>query len=116
MHSTKSTTAASAPADFLPLPHLAFHVLVALGDAERHGWAVVRRIEELTSGMWSPSAGSLYLSMTRLEQSGLIEDAPAPADETDARRRYYRLTPLGRSVLELELRRVASLLAAARAP
>jgi len=116
MHSTRPTTQPPAPADFLPLPHLAFHVLVALGDTERHGWAIVRRIEELTRGLWSPSAGSLYLSMTRLEESGLIEDVPAPADETDARRRYYRLTALGRSVLDLELRRVASLVAAARAP
>jgi DNA-binding PadR family transcriptional regulator len=97
------------PGEFLPLPHLAFHVLMALSDADRHGWAIVRRIEELTEGMWSPSAGSLYLSMVRLEKRGLIAEVEAPEEDTDARRRYYTLSPLGRRVLDLELRRLASL-------
>jgi DNA-binding PadR family transcriptional regulator len=97
------------PEAFLPLPHLAFHVLLALSDGDRHGWAIVRRIEELTEGVWSPSAGSLYLSMTGLEKKGLIADVAAPDDEADTRRRYYALSPLGRRVLDLELRRVASL-------
>jgi DNA-binding PadR family transcriptional regulator len=97
------------PGDFLPLPHLAFHVLLALADADRHGWAIVRRIEELTDGAWSPSAGSLYLSMVGLEKKGLIADIEAPEPDTDGRRRYYTLLPLGRRVLDLELARLASL-------
>lgn len=97
------------PSDFVPLPHLALHVLIALSAEPLHGWGIVRRIETLTEGVWSPSAGSLYLSMTRLEEQGLIADARGPAD-VDERRRYYRLTKLGGRVLELERRRLASLL------
>jgi DNA-binding PadR family transcriptional regulator len=99
----------SEPGEFLPLPHLAFHVLLALSDTDRHGWGIVRRIEELTDGTWSPSAGSLYLSMAGLEKKGLIEDVPAPALDTDPRRRYYGLSPLGRRVLDLEMARLASI-------
>jgi DNA-binding PadR family transcriptional regulator len=106
--------AEQSPADFLPLPHLALHVLLALAEEDRHGWAVIRRIEDLTEGVWSPSAGSLYLSMIRLEKQGLIEDADAPADSTDTRRRYYRITGLGRRVLELELQRLAALVSRGR--
>lgn len=99
------------PSSFLPLPHMALHILLVLVEEERHGWAIVRRIEERTSGAWSPSAGSLYLAMTRLEEQGLIEDAEPPAPDVDGRRRYYRLTALGRRVLDLELARLGSLLA-----
>lgn len=99
------------PASFLPLPHLALHVLLALGEEPLHGWGIVRRIEERTAGVWSPSAGSLYLAMTRLEAQGLIADAEPPAEGVDARRRYHRLTPLGRRVVALERERLASVLA-----
>ncbi len=99
------------PSKYLPLPHLALHVLLALSDAPLHGWGIVRRIEERTAGVWSPSAGSLYLSMTRLEAQGLIADAEAPEAGVDGRRRYYRVSPLGRQVLRLELERLSSLLA-----
>lgn len=99
------------PAGFLPMPHLALHVLLALSEAPLHGWGIVRRIEERTSGVWSPSAGSLYLAMTRLEAQGLIEDADPPEPDVDERRRYYRLTALGQRVLAQELQRLSSLLA-----
>lgn len=101
------------PASFVPLPHLALHVLMALSDQDRHGWAIVRRIEEMTEGVWSPSAGSLYLSMVGLEKKGLIGDVPTPDAGTDGRRRYYTLKPLGRRVLEIELQRMASLVSQA---
>ena len=101
---------ADDPHRFLPLPHLALHVLLTLAEEPRHGWGIVRRIEERTAGVWSPSAGSLYLSMTRLEEQALIEDAAPPAAGVDGRRRYYRLTPLGRRVVTLELERLASVL------
>jgi DNA-binding PadR family transcriptional regulator len=102
-------------AEFIPLPHLSLHVLLALAEGERHGWAVIRRIEELTGGVWSPSAGSLYLSMVRLEKLGLIEGVAAPSEATDTRRRYYRLTSLGREVLVDEMARLDSLVARGRA-
>lgn len=100
-------------AGYLPLPDLPLHVLLVLAEGDRHGWGVVKRIEEITEGRQSPSSGSLYLAMTRLEERGLIRDAPAP-DDTDARRRYYRLTPLGRRVLEAETSRLAELVDLAR--
>jgi DNA-binding PadR family transcriptional regulator len=99
---------------FLPLPDLSVHVLLALADGARHGWSIIKRISEMTEGRREPSSGSLYLSMIRLEQRGLIQTAASPASETDARRRYYRLTSLGRRVLEAELRRMSGLIGAAR--
>jgi DNA-binding PadR family transcriptional regulator len=99
----------TGPTTFLPLPHLAVHVLLAVADGDRHGWAIVRRIEELTDGVWSPSAGSLYLSMVGLEKKGLIAEIPAPDAGGDARRRYYTLTALGRRVLDLEMKRLSAL-------
>jgi DNA-binding PadR family transcriptional regulator len=109
---TAGTPHHAEPEDFLPLPHLALHVLVALSEEDRHGWAIVKRIEALTEGVWSPSAGSLYLSMMRLEEQALIEERAAPEAAVDERRRYYRLTALGRRVVQAELRRLASLVAA----
>ena len=103
------------PQAFLPLPSLSYYVLLALGEGDAHGWVVIRRIRELTDGTANPSSGSLYLAMVRLEDDGLIAQTAAPADETDARRRYYRLTPLGRDVARAESRRLSRLVRRARA-
>jgi DNA-binding PadR family transcriptional regulator len=101
----------AGPEAFLPLPHLPFHVLLALAEGPRHGWAIIRTIREITSGRDNPSSGSLYLAMSRLSDHGLIEEAPAsevPAD-TGGRRKTYRLSELGRAVLEAETARLAAL-------
>ena len=98
----------------LPLPHLPLHILLALAEEDRHGWAIVKRIEELTEGHHSPSSGSLYLAMARLEKADLIAEAPRPGDDEDSRRRYYRLTGLGRRVLAAEVQRLAQLVDLAR--
>jgi DNA-binding PadR family transcriptional regulator len=97
------------PQSLLPLPHLTYLVLLALARGEAHGWAIIKRIDEITGGETNPSSGSLYLAMVRLEERGLLEEAPAPRGETDARRRYYRLTTFGRRVLEQESARLAGL-------
>ena len=102
------------PRDFVPLPNLPLHVLLVLAEGVRHGWGIIKRIEEITAGDQSPSSGSLYLAMSRMEEQGLIVDAPAPDDETDARRRYYRLSPLGREVLAHEMDRLGGLVSHAR--
>jgi DNA-binding PadR family transcriptional regulator len=102
------------PESFLPLPHLPLHVLLALADGPMHGWAVIKRIDDITDGNTCPSTGSLYLAMGRMEERGLLEEVSAPSDETDARRKYYALTPTGRRVLEAESRRLADLVAVAR--
>ena len=106
----------SEPRDFLPLPHLPLHVMLALAEGEpMHGWAVIRRIDEMTGGATCPSTGSLYLAMGRLEERGLLDEVAPPSDDVDARRKYYRLTGLGRRVLEAESRRLAALVEVAEA-
>lgn len=116
MNEATSVTTKPEPSSFLPLPHLAFHVLLALAQGELHGWAIIKRIREITEGVTNPSSGSLYLSMGKLEERGLLEEAstrPSPGDD-DTRRRYYRLTPLGRRVVEAEAERLAGLVNLAR--
>ena len=99
------------PRTFLPLPDLALHVLIALAEGDLHGWGIIKRIGELTEGRTRPSSGSLYLSMARLEKRQLVTDASTrPHDAEDSRRRYYTLTPLGRSVLAAETARLSGLM------
>jgi DNA-binding PadR family transcriptional regulator len=97
----------------LPLPHLSTLVLLALAAGPAHGWAIIRRIRELTDGETAPSSGSLYLAMLRLEEKGLLEETAAPVPGEDARRRHYRLTTFGRRVLEAESMRLARLVSQA---
>lgn len=97
-----------------PTP-LTFQILLALADAERHGYGIIKEIEERDGEGSAPSTGSLYLALQRMQGSGLIEDAPPPAEPVaDARRRYYCLTPMGREMAERESERLAALVAAAR--
>lgn len=94
-----------------PISHLSFHVLLALADADRHGYGIIKEIEERSGGAMRPSTGALYLALQRMEEEGLIEESPDRPDpsEDDARRRYYRLTRLGREQAESESRRLAEL-------
>lgn len=98
-----------------PLPHLSFHILLALADGDRHGYGILKEIEERAGGWIPPSTGALYLALQRLEQRGWVEESPERPDpaEDDARRRYYRLTPEGRRVAEQESERLAALVSAA---
>ncbi len=97
-----------------PLANLSYYVLLALADGPAHGWAIVKRIRELTERTTNPSSGSLYLAMVRLEDEGLIAGAAAPAGE-DGRRRYYKLTAAGRRAAREESHRLARLVSRARA-
>ena len=93
-----------------PLPLLSFYILLALHDGPAHGWDVIKRIREITDGQSDPSSGSLYLAMVRLEQQGLLAEASRPAGAADdPRRRYYKLTPSGRSVARAEASRLEQL-------
>jgi DNA-binding PadR family transcriptional regulator len=107
--SEREQTQRQRAAALLPLPHLTYLVLLALARGAAHGWAVIKRIEEITSGATQPSSGSLYLAMVRLEERGLLEEVAAPSDDVDARRRYYGLTRFGRYVLEAESVRLSDL-------
>lgn len=106
---------APAPEDFLPLHRDTFQILVSLADRDRHGYSILLDIAERTGGR-SITPSTLYSSIRRLLESGLIEELserPDP-DQDDERRRYYRLTSLGRRVAGLEARRLERLLRDAR--
>jgi len=103
------------PHRMLPLPHLTYLVLLALARSDAHGWAIIKRIREITRGATNPSSGSLYLAMVRLTERGLLEEIAASGGSSDERRRYYRLTAWGRQVLEAETQRLSGLVRAAAA-
>lgn len=104
------------PSKYLPLTNLAFHILLALGDGPRHGYAIIRDIEERTDGAMRLRSGTLYTALQRLQDGGLIREGgrrPAP-DRDDQRRRYYEITRVGRQVAKLEAARLAAMLSTAR--
>jgi DNA-binding PadR family transcriptional regulator len=107
----------TAPESLLPLPSATFHILVALADDDRHGYAILKEVAARTDGTVRLGAGTLYRSIERMLQQGLIREISSrPAkDMDDERRRYYRITPFGRAVARAEARRLAQMLAAARA-
>lgn len=101
---------------YLPLPASVMHIIVALADGEKHGYAIMRDVAELSGGAVRMGSGTLYGSIKRMLDQGLIEEAderPDPALD-DQRRRYYRLTGLGHRVGAAEHRRLLSLVDAAR--
>jgi DNA-binding PadR family transcriptional regulator len=104
------------PRSFLPLTPLAFQVLLALAGTDRHGYGIIREVDERTDGLIRLRTGTLYTLLQRLLDEALIQDAPAPPEDPngDARRKYYRLTALGRRVLSAEARRLEALIGEAR--
>jgi DNA-binding PadR family transcriptional regulator len=110
---TRSTT---APDDLPPLTPAVFHILLALADQDRHGYAIMAEVESATGGRLRMGPGTLYGSIKRMIAGKLIEESDVrPAQNLDdERRRYYRLTPFGRKVAAAESRRVARLAAVAR--
>ena len=106
----------TSEAGFLPLPVSVLHILLALGDEEMHGYAVMRRVEELTDGTVTMGPGTLYGAVKRMLADDLIsETAERPDPELDdQRRRYYRVTALGARVRTAEVARLETLLKNAR--
>jgi len=101
---------------FLPLAPASFHILLALAEEDRHGYAVLLDVERRTGGEVKLSAATLYRSLERLLADGLIvelRERPAP-ELDDERRRYYRLTTLGQAVARAEAQRLAKLVRLAR--
>ena len=102
---------------FLPLTPVAFEILLAVAERDRHGYAILQDIQRSTNGSMRVNPGTLYRAIARLVDSGLLEETAeqeAP-DLGDARRRYYALTPLGLSVARAEARRLEAQAVAARA-
>ena len=104
------------PASLLPLPPVTFHVLLALADEDRHGYAIIQDVAMRTAGEIKLNAGTLYRSIQRMLEQGLIvetRERPSP-EEDDQRRRYYRITKFGRDVARAEARRMTQLVKFAR--
>lgn len=100
--------------DLLPLPTAVFHILIALGEGEKHGYAVMQEVADRTDGQLRMSPGTLYGSIRKMLDEGLIEESFARAAADDERRRYYRLTKFGRTVAAAEAQRLSVLLHHAR--
>ena len=99
------------PSGYLPLPAATLHILLALNDGEKHGYAIMREVEEMSDGAIKMGPGTLYGSIKRMLADGFIEETverPDP-DLDDQRRRYYRLTGLGERVCEAEVGRLRAL-------
>jgi DNA-binding PadR family transcriptional regulator len=101
----------------LPLPPATFHILMAVADEERHGYAIIQEISTRTDGALRMSAGTLYRSIQRMiDQDLIVEVHERPAPELDdERRRYYRITKFGEAVARAETRRLQGLVKLARA-
>ena len=107
---------AADPRSLLPLTPLAFQVLLALADRDRHGYDIIREVDTRTDGLIRLRSGTLYTLLQRLLAAALILDSverPDPAND-DQRRRYYAVTDFGRAVLKAEARRLESAIGEAR--
>lgn len=109
--------AAADPDALLPLPVATFHILVAVADQDRHGYAIMRDVAARTNGALKLSPGTLYGSIRRMLDDDLIAELSVRErpDEDDERRRYYRITAFGRAVAQAEAARLTALLRQAKA-
>jgi len=111
-----SKVAERKPESFLPLSNANLHILLTLADGERHGYAIMQEVREATEDAIRLGPGTLYRCLQALLEEDLLEELgrriPAAEDE---RRRYYRLTALGRRVLVAESKRLAGVVALAKA-
>jgi DNA-binding PadR family transcriptional regulator len=106
-----------SPESFLPLPAATFHILMAVAEEDRHGYAIIQDVAARTGGELKLSAGTLYRSIQRMLEQGLLietEERPDPEFD-DERRRYYRITPFGAAVAKAEATRMSKLVKWARA-
>jgi len=105
------------PHSFVPLTSTVYQILVALAEGARHGYAIMKEVEDRTGGRLVLSTGTLYAAIRRLLADGLIEETSERpgVEQDDRRRRYYILTHFGRQVAAAETRRMATLLSVAQA-
>ena len=100
-----------SPDEMIPLTPAVFHILLALADGEKHGYAIMQTVEEVSQGMIKMGPGTLYGSIKRMQKNNLItevEQRPDP-ELDDERRRYYQLTDFGERVAKAEARRLQRL-------
>ena len=105
-----------SPKDLIPLTAPVFHILVALADRERHGYGIMQDVAEQTGGALELGPGTLYGCLKRMLAARLVEESGERPDPSldDERRRYYKMTDLGRGVARAETQRLAAALAAAK--
>src|SRR6185295_9352475 len=106
------TSSRPDPLSMLPLPLATFHSLLALADEDRHGYGIILEVAARTGGELRLSAGTLYRSIQRMQEDGLlveVRERPAKGED-DERRRYYRITPFGTAVARAETRRLSELI------
>ena len=110
-------TRATTPQDLLPLTPAVFHILLALSEGERHGYAIMQEVAADTGGSLQLGPGTLYGCLKRMLSARLVEesDERPDSDLDDERRRYYRITDLGTRTLRAEAERLANAVSAARA-
>ncbi len=98
-----------SPGELVPITPMAFEILLALGDSEKHGYAIMREIQQRTGAESIPHPGTLYRAIARMVDSQLLEeldDRPAPEFDDGRRRAYYRITRQGREIARAEAQRL----------
>jgi len=105
------TSSKKKPEEFIPLTPRTFHILLALKDGVEHGYAIMKEVDETSGGRVQIGPGTLYEAISRLVESGLLKEVSSPAafNKDKRRRRFYKLTSLGRKVMRLEAQRLAEL-------
>jgi|SRR5947209_20429592 len=99
---------------FLPLSPAVLHILLSLAAEERHGYGIMQEVARQSDGQYKLGPGTLYDNLDKLLRQKMVEDAPRQLDGEDPRRRYYRLTSLGRGVLSAEVSRLETVVHHAR--
>jgi DNA-binding PadR family transcriptional regulator len=100
--------------DFLPLAPATLHILLSLAGEKMYGYAIMQEVARQSEGRFKLGPGTLYDNLQRLMKQGLVEEVAGRADEDNSRRRYYRLTGLGRGVLTAEIERLRDVVDHAR--
>jgi DNA-binding PadR family transcriptional regulator len=101
------------PRSFLPLRPVELEILLALADEPRHGYGIMQAAAARSGGAVEIEPGTLYRALSRLRKAGVLDERARHTPGDDERRRYYRLTDLGRQVMRAEIRRLADIVAAA---
>ncbi len=99
---------------FLPLSPATLHILLSLAAEDRHGYGIMQEVTRQSEGRYKLGPGTLYDNLQKLMNQGLVEGAPKRSEDDDPRRRYYRLTGLGREVLSAEVARLEGVVREAR--
>lgn len=99
---------------FLPLSPATLHILLSLAGEERHGYGIMQEVARQSEGQYKLGPGTLYDNLQKLMDQAIVEEAPRRSADDDPRRRYYRLTGLGRRILTAEIARLEGVVREAR--